>query len=302
MAGEHKHNWISRAAAAILIIVALLVFIVNVLYQLTYGSLSGVSYRMYLIDSVNAMFVLIGAYVIYRIVYYLLIRSFGSRIDPGSADTIRTVLRVLLYMAAIAIILTTFGIGLSGALAGGAVGGVVIGLAAQTIVTNILSGFFVSSSQVIKPGDVVSMKSSAWGEITCSIVKVNMLWTYAVNQYGNAMHFPNSALLGNMVFTKLKYPDELRYLLKVVINSDVSATKIKDYAMDEISTEFIRRKLPVPSVHIFSADGFTNTFAVALRFNKFAELNELIDISNGAFIDAYWKAKESPKEKPKQRK
>lgn len=294
MAEERKHNWLSKAAAVILILLALLVFTLNILYQLTYGSLSGISYRTYAIDSVNAVFVLIGAYAIYRVVYYLIIRSFGRRIDAGSADTIKTVLRVLLYMAAIAVILTTFGVSLSGALAGGAVGGVVIGLAAQTIVTNILSGFFVSSSQVIKPGDVVSMRSSAWGEITCSIVKVNMLWTYAVNQYGNAMHFPNSALLGNMVFTRLKYPDELRYLLKVVLSSDVATSKIKEHAIHDISVEFGKRKLPVPAVYIASSDGFTNTFAIALRFSKFAELNELIDVVNNSFNEAYWKAKAPP--------
>ncbi len=283
-----------RIAIAAIIIVALAVFILNIIYQLQYGALSGVSYKYYLIASGNAVLVLLGAYVVYRIILYILMRSLGSRIDPGTADITKIALRTVTLAVAIVIILITFGVNSQNALGVGAVGGIAIGLAVQTIATNILSGFFVSTSRVVRPGDVVVMRSAAWGEFTASVVNVSLLWTYVVNQFGNSMHIPNSALFGNTLFTKLKYPDELRYLLRVTVNPDAPTKKVKEKATREITTHFVKRKLPVPKIYFISSEGMTNTFAVALRFSKFAELNELIDIVNESFNNAYWESRPKP--------
>jgi small-conductance mechanosensitive channel len=67
---------------------------------------------------------------------------------------------VLFYFIVISILLESFGISLSTALAGGAVGGIIIGLAVQTIVTSVLSWFLVSSSRTILPGEVLLIQSS----------------------------------------------------------------------------------------------------------------------------------------------
>ena len=284
-----------RAIVITIVLLAIFAFVVNVLYQLQQGSLSGISYKYYLIASFNAVLVVIGAYVLYQLLYYMLIRSLGSRLDEGSADTVRLILRVLFFVVAITIVLITFGVNLQTSLAGGAIGGIVLGLAVQSIATSILSGLFVASSRIVKPGDVVTLKSSAWGEFTATVVNVSVLWTYVVNQFGNSMFIPNSALFGNILFTKLKYNGELRYLLKVLVTSDAPTSPIKKKAEVKIAKEFGKYDIPMPNIYLLSKDGSTNTFAVTMRFNKFAELNPLVDIVNTAFNDAYWEVKKESK-------
>ena len=78
--------------------------------------------------------------------------------------------------------------------AGGAIGGVVIGLAAQTIVTSILSGFLLSSSKTILPGYIAILRSSYWGSVDMlvKVIKVNTLYTEARTPNGNKIKVPQS--------------------------------------------------------------------------------------------------------------
>jgi small-conductance mechanosensitive channel len=294
-----KRNLLRGVIIALLVLIALGALVINLIYQLNYGVLSSVPYKLYILKAVNSLLLLIGAYAAYRISVFLVARTFFQRTGAGGLEAIDTILKIIFYVVAIALILVSFGVSPASALAGGAIGGVVLGLAVQTIATNILSGFFVSSTRVLKVGDVVTINTGAWGainplvwgEISCTVSKIGMLWTTLVNQYGNTMLMPNSNLLGNILWTKLKSSDGLRYVKLVTVNADVPGSKIKAIAAEELSKGFSKLKLKSPEIRHSSKLGSTNTFSVIIHFEKFSELNELIDIVNQAFDDAYWKAK-----------
>ncbi|MDE1768216.1 MAG: mechanosensitive ion channel family protein [Candidatus Micrarchaeota archaeon] len=302
---DHKEHPALRSVLRTILagIVVLMLFVVlglNVIYQLNFGSLSGIQYKQYIIESIDSILLAMGAYVAYRMVAYFILRSFGPRIDTGGAYAVIVALRVLFYIFTIVLVLTTFGVNLSTALAGGAIGGVVIGLAVQTVATNILSGFFVSSSRVLRPGDLIKINTgqwgqlnpAVWGEITCSVVKVGMLWTTVQNRYGQTMLIPNSILFSTYVaFTKLREQDNLEYVQNVTITADVPISKVLSMAKTAIDREFSIRKQQKPQFHIYSRNGSTNTVSVALNFSKFSDLNGLVDIVNLSFDNAYWQVK-----------
>jgi small-conductance mechanosensitive channel len=288
-----------RFVATIILFAIITAAVAMVLYYLDNGVMGNWTYASYLRETADILLVLVGTYLAYRIAMYFAALSLGRKLDSGSMETVYALFRVIFYAIAIIAVLLSLGVNLSAALAGGAIGGIVLGLAVQTIATNILSGIFVASSRVLRPGDLVTINTGAWGainpmvwgEITCSIVRIGMLWTTAENQYGNTMVIPNSILLGNILFTKLFYSDGLRYVKLVTVNADVPATEIKRLVGRELGATFARRGLKAPEIHLLSKNGGTNAFSATIKFKKHRELNTLIDIVNAAFDRAYWKAR-----------
>ncbi len=296
---DYIKDEVRKLIPVIVALVALTAIVAGVRYYLVVNTSVGASYRSYVIDGAEIILALVATFLAYKIVMYLVVKSLGKRMDHASIETVATVLRIVFYAVAIIAVLLSLGVNISAALAGGAIGGVVLGLAVQTVATNLLSGMFVASSRVLKPGDLVIINTGAWGavnpmvwgEVTCTISRIGMLWTTAENQYGNTMLIPNSILLGNILFTKLKYPEGYRYVKLVTVNADVQGDKIRKGAENELEGEFSKRKLKPPEIHYFSKNGGTVVFSVTIKFNDGKQLTELIDLVNGAFDRAYWKAK-----------
>ena len=254
-------------------------------------------YIEYLWKGTNAAIGILGAYIIYRILVSVINLQARRRPAKGAGELQKLLLRIIFYFLAIFIILTAFGVSTSGALAGGAVGGVVIGLAAQTIVTSILSGLLLSTSRTLFPGDVVMLKSSYWGstDMLVRIIRVNTMYTEALTQNNNKIRFPNPLLLNYTILTHLSSDSTFDYPLQVSINADTSASAVEAIAENAIAKEFAKLKIPKPEIILLSKGSFVSTFTVILKISDFLEVNRATDLVNRAFDDAYWKAKNSKK-------
>ena len=254
-------------------------------------------YIGYLWKGTNALIGILGAYVIYRILISVIDLQVKRRSSKGAGEIQKLLLRVAFYFLAIFIILTAFGVSTSSALAGGAVGGIVIGLAAQTVVTSILSGLLLSTSKTLFPGDIVLLKSSYWGstDTLVRVIRVNTLYTEALTQNNSKMRFPNPLILNYVVLTHLNSDSTFDYPLQVSINADVSASAVKASAQKAIAKELARLKIPNPEIILLSKSGGTSTFTVMLKISDFLDVNKATDVVNMAFDDAYWEAKRSKK-------
>ncbi len=254
-------------------------------------------YIIYGWEASNALMGIVGSYIIYRILVSVVKIRAAKKKDPASAEVQKLILRVLFSFIAIVITLTSFGVSLSGALAGGAIGGVIIGLAVQTVTTSILSGFLVSTSRTLLPGDTALMKSSYWGgvDLMIKITRVSTLYTEGITQNGNIMKFPNPLLLNYTILTHLREKEGLHlYPLQILLNPDVPAKKLEEKARANMAGEFKKMRLPIPEI-VFASKGTQgsqlNSFNVLIRFNDISEINKLAGIVNHAFDDAYWSVK-----------
>ena len=296
-AGKIRQRYLT--ALAVLLGFAILLFFSDWIISFVIANyLPGLGgYIEYLWKGTNALIGMLGAYIIYRILVSVIDIQVRRRPSKGAGEIQKLLLRVAFYFLAIFIILTAFGVSTSGALAGGAVGGVVIGLAAQTIVTSILSGLLLSTSKTLFPGDIVLLKSSYWGstDTLVRIVRVNTLYTEAFTQNNNKMRFPNPLLLNYAVLTHLNSDSTFDYPLQVSINADVSASKVRASAERAIAKELARLKIPRPEIILLSKSSSINTFTVVLKISDFLDVNKATDVVNIAFDDAYWEAKNSKK-------
>lgn len=282
-------------ALAVLIGFAIILFfsdwIISVIITNYLPGLRG--YTGYVWKGTNAVIGILGAYFIYRILTSIIDLQVRRRPIKGAGELQKLLLRIVFYFIAIFVILTAFGISTSGALAGGAVGGVIIGLAAQTVVTSILSGLLLSTSKTLFPGDIVLLRSSYWGstDMLVRIIRVNTMYTEALTQNNSKVRFPNPLLLNYTVLTHLSSDTAFEYPLQVSVNSDASASKIKALAAKMIARNLSKMNMQNTEITFLAKSSFINTFTVTLKMNNFLEVNRATDAVNAAFDDAYWAVK-----------
>ncbi len=84
-------------------------------------------------------------------------------------------------------ILSVFGVNLTGLLVAGGFAGLVVGLASQQAISNLVSGLFLLIEQPLRPGDPISI-----GGIGGTVVDINILSTRIRTWDGYIVRIPNS--------------------------------------------------------------------------------------------------------------
>jgi small-conductance mechanosensitive channel len=111
-----------------------------------------------IINSVAAVALL---FVVYRVVRYYSRKLAKKALKPTAASVIDTVIRYSFLVLGVLYILGVFGVSLNALLGAAGVAGITLGFAAQTSVSNIISGFFLISEKVIRVGDYISLDDTS---------------------------------------------------------------------------------------------------------------------------------------------
>jgi small-conductance mechanosensitive channel len=273
---------------------AVLVFLADAIATLLVRWLIPVAlpYLGFVEEGLTALIVGIGGYLIIRALLDLIALELTPRYGRGNTQLVLLVLRIALYGFLVAAVLAALGFDLEGVVVGGAVGGLVLGLAMQSLAASALAGFFVSGTKTIQPGDHAILQSGIWGSFPGRVIRVGLLFTDAVTQNDTIVKVPNSALVGNGTFTKLDVPGEgagFRYPLLVTVSADVPVEKLLPGALARIGSSAYLRG---PSdIYLSSKNGGTNVFTAILHVPSLHELNRAIDETNRAFDRAYWASK-----------
>lgn len=249
-------------------------------------------YVPYLDTGTRAILAIVGAYLVYKVLMSIIAIHWSTKIDSSSGEVVKIIVRVGFYFIAVSIILASAGISLTTALAGGAVGGIVIGLAIQTVLTSILSGFLISSSKTILPGEVLYIQTASLGNFICKVIKVGTVFTEVTNNNGIMMKIPNNVLFSSSAFSRLRTEREFyTYSFQASINTDVPMKKFEKRVKDLISVKFKKMKEKMPEVYLISKTSGANIYNIKLKFDRFEEINALVSDINNALDDAYWACK-----------
>ncbi len=182
--------------------------------------------------------------------------------------------------------MSAFHISVTGILAGSAIGGVVLGLAVQTVASNLLSSIFATSTNTIKYGEVISVNSWVWSiETTGKIIDVKTLFSQMLTKDNNIIYLPNSEILGNSVITEFRTKNgSYTYPLNITVQADVPADQILSQIKENNDFSDIK-------FFLSTKNGVSNTFEALIVFNEVTELNEKIARANNALDSAYWNIK-----------
>ncbi len=240
--------------------------------------------EVFIIESVHAIVILIvGLLIVGSFIKYL--REVLIKTNRGLYG-ISLIVRIIFYVIILALVMSAFHVSVTGILAGSAIGGVVLGLAVQTVASNVLSSIFATSSNTVKFGEVISVNSWVWSvETTGKVVDVKTLFSKILTKDNNVIYLPNSEILGNSVITEFRdNGSSYIYPLNITAQADVPADKI----LEEVNA---RDDLKDMKFFLSSKNGVSNTFEALISFNEVTEINEKTARANMAIDGAYWDIK-----------
>lgn len=139
--------------------------------------------------------ILAVAYVAVRVSGRLICRLFRlTRIDAQKEKTLQTLLtsatRYLIYIVALLMVLTAFGVEIGPLLAGLGIAGLALGFGAQSLVKDIITGFFIIFENQLNVGDFVEINGAVKG----TVEEVGLRMTAIREWSGKKFYLANSEI------------------------------------------------------------------------------------------------------------
>jgi small conductance mechanosensitive channel len=133
-------------------------------------------------------------------------RAFGPalfrRMEPAAAGTVGFVIRLVTVAVALVVALRIAGVNPRTLALGGAFTAVIVGLAAQQTLGNVIAGTVLLSARPFRVGDVVRLQGGQLaGQIEGTIASLGLLYTTFVTEEGSIL-VPNSVVLSVAVLAK----------------------------------------------------------------------------------------------------
>lgn len=145
----------------------------------------------------------VGAAIVMVILGWALARDIGRftapalfrRMDPATAGTVGFLIRLVFIVAAALIALRVAGLRPETLAVGGAITAVVLGLAAQQTLGNLIAGMVLISARPFKVGDRVRLQAGGLaGQIEGVVTSLGLLYT-TFGQNGDSVMVPNNVVL-----------------------------------------------------------------------------------------------------------
>jgi small-conductance mechanosensitive channel len=165
--------------------------------------------------------------------------------------------KILIFSVGILIILQSIGIAITPLLTAFGVGGVSIGLALQTTLSNLMSGINIITSKKVRPGDYIRLKTGESGYVR----DVELKYTILQEITDNFLVIPNSQLLAGS-FSNYNLPDK-SLLIPVEINIDY------DSDLEQVEAITLGAANEILSQRNKNNNGINKSSDCLIRYSKF---------------------------------
>jgi len=227
---------------------------------------------MKMITSVIAILIF---YILYRIIKRLIAKAAAKKAQPGTVKTITKAVSYVFYVLITMYVLSLFGINLTAVWGAAGVAGVAIGFAAQTSVSNLISGLFVIVERAMKSGDFIEVAG-----VSGTVDSVGLL-SVTVNTLDNqAIRIPNSTIINSNLINYSRH-EKRRFVfdLPISYNSDMdTALKAANEIADTLIKDGVVFSDPAP---VAFYDGFGS--AVNLKLAVWFDRTQLIKTKNAVY-------------------
>ena len=234
------------------------------------------------------LFKLIGAIIIFAIIfiiYKLLLRAIkkipAEKTTPQRTAILKRTVKYLFYTVTVIYVLSLFGIKLSAIWGAAGIAGVAIGFAAQTSVSNLISGLFVITEGALKIGDTIIVEG-----VTGVVDAINLI-SVRIHTYDNQMvRIPNSTII-NTNLTNNSYHKTRRLTLQVSVSYDTDMEQALQALSKAPALCPTVISDPAPAVWFdgFGSSGLTMTVAVWFESSDFLQTKNDLHIAIKKVLD-----------------
>lgn len=287
-----------EVAVSITVLAFLMYLVVQYLQANAFHGLSG--YVAYFYDIAIIVTGFSVGFVLIRTITHIVDRFIYKKGMP-KPGILKSTFQILAFLILMAIILSILGVSIQNLLVGGAVGGVVAGLALQTITPIVLSGALITTSRNLKAGDMVVLDSWVWGVANPKFGRVRQVgpvFTQIRVLHGSITKIPNTILLNSTIITKLE-PDQeglYNYNMSISIRRDVRSSRFKSMLAKKIGSEYSKagmqaKESHVPEVKLVQMADSSMTYVLSFYFKDIADAEREADRMLAISDEAYWAAK-----------
>ncbi|MCI4333394.1 MAG: mechanosensitive ion channel family protein [Thermoplasmata archaeon] len=225
------------------------------------------------------------------LVGYFAARLFGSAIrtylqfvgNLTHGTAVRFLVNILVAMIVVAALLHVFNVSLGNLLLSSAFAGIVIGLAAQTVLANVFAGLLIVLATPFRVGDRIGIISANYGafapsyphEVTYptysgTVRAIGLSYTDMRLDNGRLAKIPNQVLLTALVLN-LSYPSPRGFRIRLTLDQKVPVTRL-----EEALAEYVKLHAPIPGYpepHVEVADVGSTTWdgVIVLWSNEASE-------------------------------
>jgi small-conductance mechanosensitive channel len=159
--------------------------------------------------------------------------TFLRRMDPATAGTVGFLIRLVTILITLFIGLRVVGVQAQTLAVGGAFTAVVLGLAAQQTLGNVIAGMVLLSARPFRVGERVRLQAGAvGGSVEGTVSSLGLLYTTLTRGYDRIL-IPNNVVLAAAV-VPLKEPESVD--VKVRLSSGVRPSQVQAILDNEIAT------------------------------------------------------------------
>ena len=185
-----------------------------------------------------------AAFIIARLISLYLKRTFTGKVRGKDLDILLKVITWAIVIAAVLIILSQLNIDLSGLLLAGGVIGIVIGIASQSVVGNLISGIFLIIERPVSIGDEVKI-----GDVEGYVEDIRILSTLLRTPQGIYLRMPNQQVFTSNILNFVANPARrVEYSLGVHLGEDVG--KLREVILGVLAASPYSLVRPAPEVSV----------------------------------------------------
>lgn len=212
--------------------------------------------------------------VIFILIRKGILKGLSVRLDGNQLKMVHKLIRYVYFVVIVFYILSVFGVKLSAIWGAAGIAGVAIGFAAQTSVSNFISGMFVLGERTMKIGDYISV-----GGVSGTVDSIGLISVKIHNTENQLIRIPTSTII-NTIFQNNNFYSQRRMNFCVSVAYDTDMTKALETlrSVPEQCPTVLKNPSSVVWYDGFGESGINMTLAV-----WFAP-DDLIQTKNDVFI------------------
>lgn len=233
------------------------------------------SYVYYVNRAFFVIIILIIAWIITKIFKILI--PHWLRVQKRYESTprlITKIISVVIYLIALVMVLSYFGVEISPIVATLGIGGLAIGLALQETLSNFFAGIHLISDKPIVPGDFIELEDQKYSGY---VTDVGWRSTKVKTLPGNIVIIPNSKLASSIIKNYTKEHPQTSVVIKCGVDYGADLDKVEKITID--AAKQVQKKIP----------GAVKDFQPFIRYNDFGDSNIgfSIILRANTYVDKY---------------
>lgn len=212
---------------------------------------------------------------VFRFLQMAVVRTASKKFPESKVFLARKLVKYTGYIIASTILLKALGVNITALLGAAGIAGIAIGFAAQTSVSNLISGIFLISEKPFEIGDVIQT-----GDITGTVLSIDLL-SIKIQTFDNRfVRIPNETIIKTNVINLTRFPIR-RMDIRFQVSYGADLEKVLETCKEIALKNHYALDNPEPLVLI---DSFDNS-GINVLFGVWFERSQLVSLKNSIIID-----------------